>query len=405
LVERDQIGSGASWGNCGYVCPSHVHPLCGPGAVLNGFRTMAKRGGALSIPPRYDPALWRWLIDFTRSCNESNFHHASVARHALLQSSHDLYQQLAVDHASQMDWQPRGLLMVYQSVRDFEAYQEKADQLGNEFGLRIERYDGDGLCELEPKLRRGLAGGWYFPDDAQLSPQGLITVLRGELERAGVEIREHTNIESVEVRDHCVENLKTTGDETLSGDAFVFTMGAEAGRFGKALGVRIPVVPGKGYSVTIQTDDDVPRIPMIFEEDHVAVTSFRGAFRIGSTMQLTGFDRSVPDKRIELLKRAARAHLTCPVPQGEEHRWSGWRPMMPDGLPCIGPAPSCDNAFVAAGNGMIGMASGPATGKLIAEQVTGNETHVDPFPFRLERFGKRTGSSSSTDELASAQQH
>jgi D-amino-acid dehydrogenase len=79
--------------------------------------------------------------------------------------------------------------------------------------------------------------------------------------------------------------------------------------------------------------------------------------------------------------------------------------MMPDGLPCIGPAPSCDNAFVAAGNGMIGMASGPATGKLIAEQVTGNETHVDPFPFRLERFGKRTGSSSSTDELASAQQH
>ena len=86
LIEREQLGSGASFGNCGYVCPSHVHPLCGPGAVRSGLRTMAKFGGALSIPPRWDPTLWRWLARFTRHCNEADFRKASSARHQLLRA-------------------------------------------------------------------------------------------------------------------------------------------------------------------------------------------------------------------------------------------------------------------------------------------------------------------------------
>ncbi|QDV83357.1 NAD(P)/FAD-dependent oxidoreductase [Planctomycetes bacterium TBK1r] len=386
VLERDRIGSGASSGNCGYICPGHVHPLCAPGAVTNGLRMMAKFGGALSITPRWDPSLWRWLLRFAKHCNAADFRSASNARHALLKSSRAQYQSFASRHAARLQWQERGLLLVYRSVRDFEAYEESASQLRRDFGLRLDRYDGDAILQLEPTLRDSLAGGWHFPDDAHLCPSALLDQLRDEIEASGGVFREQTEIESLHVDGAALTSVQTTQGDRLSADAFVLATGAEASKWGRSLGCRIPVIPGKGYSVTFDDATGMPKTPLIFEDDHVAVTPLGDSFRIGSTMQLTGFDRSIPPSRIELLKRSAREHLRVELPRATETPWSGWRPMMPDGLPCIGRSPRAANAFVAAGNGMIGMASGPATGQLAAELVLGNEPHLDPTPYRLERF-------------------
>ncbi|QEG01987.1 D-amino acid dehydrogenase small subunit [Stieleria maiorica] len=386
LVERDRIGSGASSGNCGYICPSHVHPLCAPGAVANGIRMMARTGGALSITPRWDPTLWRWLACFAKHCNANDFRHASTARHALLQSSRTQYQTFADRNAADIKWQQRGLLLVYRSERDFEAYEEPAAQLRRDFGLRLDRYDGDDVLQLEPTLRESLAGGWHFPDDAHLSPSELLNQLRHEIEQGGGMIREQTEIESMQFSGAALASVTTTRGETLSADAFVLATGAEASKWGRELGCRIPVIPGKGYSVTYADATGMPETPLIFEDDHVAVTPLGDSFRIGSTMQLTGFDRSVPAARIELLKRSARRHLRVELPDATEQSWAGWRPMMPDGLPCIGPSRRAANAWVAAGNGMIGVATGPATGQLVSELVRGGPPHIDPSPYRVDRF-------------------
>ena len=395
IVERGKLGSGASSGNCGYICPSHVHPLAAPGAVANGLRMMFKTGGALSIPPRWDPTLWRWLLSFAKRCNEDDFHTASIGRDALLRSSRARYQEFAQDHADSIKWQERGLLMVYRSPRDFDAYETHAKQLRTEFGLEINRHDSNGLCVLEPTLRDDLAGGWHFPGDAHVCPSRVLDELRREIVASGGTIKEHTEVQEFVFDRHRVTSVRTVTGQTLAADAFVLTTGAEAGVLGKQLRCRIPVVPGKGYSVTIDDATGMPSVPMIFEDDHVAVTPLGNAFRIGSTMQLTGFDRRIPPARIELLKRSAREHLRNPLPQAQEQLWSGWRPMMPDGLPCIDQSPRAGNAFVAAGNGMIGMASGPATGQLAAELTLGLAPHLDPTPYRLGRFAK-AGKTSAT---------
>lgn len=386
VIERERIGSGASSGNCGYICPSHVHPLCAPGAVTNGLRMIFKSGGALSIPPRWDPGLWRWLLQFAQHCNHNDFRIASVGRHALLQSSRDQYQEFARRHAQQIRWQEQGLLTVFRSASDFEGYEKQAEELRREFGLRIDRYDGDQLCQLEPCLREGLAGGWHYRDDAHVSPADVLNCLVNDITEAGGVIRENTEISELCFDGGGVKSLLTVDGEECVADAFVFSVGAEAAALGKKLGCQIPVIPGKGYSVTFDEVTGMPQTPMIFEDDHVAVTPLGDQFRIGSTMQLTGFSRTVPQSRIDLLKRSARAHLRVDLPTGSETKWTGWRPMMPDGLPCIDSSPRAANAIVAAGNGMIGMATGPSTGQLAAELVLGIEPHIDPKPYRLSRF-------------------
>jgi D-amino-acid dehydrogenase len=129
-----------------------------------------------------------------------------------------------------------------------------------------------------------------------------------------------------------------------------------------------------------------PKIPMIFEEHHVAVTPLESGFRVGSTMEFTGYDRSINPKRLALLRKSAAEHLEEPLPETVDEEWAGWRPMSVDGLPCIGRAPADGNLIVAAGNGMIGLATAPATGKLVAEIASEQTPHIDAVPYSLSRF-------------------
>lgn len=228
VVERHALGSGASFGNCGYICPSHVHPLCGPGAVSSGLKTMAKFGGALSIPPRWDPALWRWLTRFAAHCNPQDFQAASCARHALLHASRTQYQQIADDHAEAIGWRPDGLLTVYRSARDFEAFQSTASKLRSEYGVEAIPYHGDELVTLAPQLRDGLAGGFHFSGDAQITPAKLLAYLRDQLQQAGVVLKEHTAIQDVRREGRRLTALESVRGESLSADRFVFAIGAEA---------------------------------------------------------------------------------------------------------------------------------------------------------------------------------
>ena len=194
--------------------------------------------------------------------------------------------------------------------------------------------------------------------------------------------------------------------------AVVVAAGALAPRFQKALGCRVPVVPGKGYSLTLDLAahgipaSAVPRTAVLLPEVRVAVTPHAGsrgegdageggqgpAVRLGSVMEFAGYDATVPRRRLGVLTRGAARFLNLPAevpaddhPAGDA-RWAGWRPMTPDGLPLIGRAPAAANLYVAAGHNMLGLSMAPATGKLIAELIAGEPPHLDPAPYAPGRF-------------------
>lgn len=392
LVEAGRVGRGSSHGNCGFICPSHVLPLTLPGTLWPVMKRMFRRDSAMYLKPRWDPALWAWLMRFARTCRRADVLQVAAARHALLTTSMSLYRKLLADESLEIEWEDRGLLLVFKTPHEFAEHERIAALVHKEFNIETRPLDAAQLIEFEPALRRGPAGGWHYTGDAHLRPDRLMSALAGVLRSRGVEILEETSVSRITLAGGRARAVETAAG-TLEADAVVLAAGAQSSAFAAQLGCRIPIQPGKGYSITWNTrrgelppPRTAPRTPIIFEEFYVAVTPWASGIRVGSTMEFAGYDSSINQRRIALFKRVAEENLV-EAPQGPiEEEWCGWRPMTFDDLPCIGPAPKVPNVIIAAGHGMVGMATAPASGKLAAELVAGEKPHIDPTPYALRRF-------------------
>ncbi len=380
VIDRGEFGMGCSHANCGYVCPSHVLPLTVPGAVRSALKAMLSRNAPFSIKPRLDPALWGWLFRFARRCNVRDMMEAGRALHALLMSSRGLYDDLMKSEPFDCEWEPRGTLLVFQNPGPFQHHGETAHLLREHFGLSAERIDGDKLLEMEPALKPGLAGGWLYRGDAYLRPDRLMSSWRRILEARGVTIREHCEMSGFRTEAGQARALTTTQGE-IPGEAFVVAAGAWTPLLDKHLGCRVPIQPGKGYSITMGRPKPCPVWPMLFEEHRVAVTVWPSGYRLGSTMEFAGYDATLNRSRLELLREGAKPYLHEPFGEPVVEEWYGWRPMTYDGKPIIDRSPTLSNVMIAAGHNMIGVAASPATGKLVAEMLSNETPHIDVAPF------------------------
>lgn len=423
LIDRAAFGRGSSHANCGYVCPSHVFPLCKPGAIASTLPLILRKNSPFCIRPRLDFSLFSFFTQFARNCREDLATETSYALHDLLQSGKRCYEEIIAAEKIDCEYTALGCLFVYLNHHHFDAFAATNDLIRERFGFAAERVTGPQLAAMEPTLRDGLAGAWLFREDAHIRPDRFMSGLRTALERLGVTIREHCEAIALSNtpapgavsgavgrgsgRPTSSSNATTleTTQGPLHADAFVVATGAWTPFLSDSLGIRLPIQPGKGYSLTMPRPQHCPTYPMVFEEHRVAITPFREGYRLGSTMEFAGYDDSIRSQRLQLLRDGARHYLRHPdevaPPQSHngdarhtsvvhetppnEEPWSAWRPMTPDGRPFIDFAPKFRNVLVAAGHNMIGMSTGPGTGRLVAELLTGEPPHFDPKPFRIAR--------------------
>jgi D-amino-acid dehydrogenase len=384
IVDRGRFGGGCSHGNCGYVCPSHVLPLAAPGALWSTLKTMASRNSPLKVRWRFDPALWGWFRRFAKRCNRRDMLAAGHALQALLRSSRRLYDDLLRETLTDVEWRAQGLLFVFQSAAAMDHYADTDRLLRDEFDLAAVRYDGEALLKLEPSLRPGVAGAWHYRNDGHLRPDKLMSAWRRVLESQGVEIIEDCELLDANVDGGQIRSLQTPRGE-IAAEQVVIATGAWTPQWNRLLRCPIPIQPGKGYALTLPLTEHAPRLPMIFEEHRVAITPLAGAYRIGSTMEFAGYDATLNPSRLRLLRDGAARYLRDSISPATFESWWGWRPMTPDGLPYLGRVPKLANVYLAAGHGMLGVSLAPATGRLLAEIITGRTPHVDPAPYAVER--------------------
>ena len=387
LLDRGTVGGGCSHANCGFVVPSHVLPLAGPGEIGRTVAALLHKNSPFSIRPRLDPALWSWLIRFARRCNKRDMLEAGRAIQALLDSSRSLYDALFHSEPLDAEWTERGLLFVFQTDSAMDHYADTDRLLRESFGVGATRYDSDALIRLEPALKPGLAGGWHYQNDAHLRPDRLLTSWQRLIESRGVTIREHCELRGFE-KSSGEKKLKRIETSTgiIEADAFVIAAGAWTPRLHVDLGCRIPIQPGKGYSMTMPRPKQCPKIPLLFEEHRVAVTPMQSGYRLGSIMEFAGYDASLDARRLELLRTGASHYLIEPTAEPVVERWFGWRPMTYDSVPIIGRSPSLQNVVIAAGHNMLGLSMAPATGKLVSELLNDESTHIDATPYAPSRF-------------------
>ena len=386
VMDRASIGGACSHANCGYVCPSHILPLTVPSAIPMALKSLLKPRSPFKVKFSLSPNYVSWMLQFAKRCRERVALAAGHHLKAILDASLVEYKNLIADQQIDCEWRESGLLHVFQNQNALDAFARENDWVQSEYQCGAKRIAANELPGLDTTLRSDLAGGFLHEHDASLRPDLLNQSWRSKLESEGVRFLENCDLQNI-VRDASgkVKYLNTSQGQQIA-DVFVFALGAWSERFGRELGFKLPIQPGKGYSVTLEKPDVSPTLPMLFPEKKIGISPFANGFRIGSMMEFVGFDQAIPEYRIQQLKDSVKPFFNFQLNDTEQERWHGYRPMTYDTLPVIGQAPGVENGFVATGHSMLGVSMAPATGRLIAEMVTKHPTHIDAQAFSPARF-------------------
>ena len=383
ILEAGAVGGGASHGNCGTITPSHAPPLAAPGVVAQALRWMFTPDAPLYLKPRVDPALWHWLLRFAARCNPRDWRQSTQARASLLNDARARLADWVSRYGLQCEFEEEGLDYVFRDPRKFQQYVDESVVLKT-FGIATQVFGGTDYEREEPAMLPGVAGAIRFPGDARLRPDRYVAELARVVRERGGVIEEQCRVDRLEPTSDGVR-LATSQGERKGGDA-VIALGAWTPAFARRLGIRAPIQPGKGYSITYSRPARVPRHPMVLKDRSVCVTVWDSGFRLGSTMEFSGHDDTLNATRLAALERGAREFLREPVGAEVHERWCGWRPMTWDDLPLLGRAPGQRKVWIAAGHGMLGISMSTATGQLMADLMTGRPPAFDPSPYRPERF-------------------
>lgn len=385
VLERETLGSGASHGNCGTITPSHALPLAQPGVIAQGLRWMLKADAPLRIAPTLDPARIAWLARFALNCTHAQVTRIAPAKAAILNRSRSLIEQFIRDQAIDCEFGADGELHVFRDRRIFDAACSELEVL-RAHGVAVDVWDGARVEREEPALKPGVVGGQYWPNDAHLRPDRYVAALADRARSAGVVIRENTVVSELASKGRGAMSVRTNA-ETLHAREVLLAGGAWSPTLTRSLGLRIPIQPGKGYSITFSRPVVAPRRPLLLADPRVCVTTWGSGFRLGSTMEFAGYDESMNRVRLDALVRGASDFLHDPVGSERLEEWWGWRPMTTDDLPIIGASTRIPNLWFATGHGMLGMSMSNATAELLTAQMLGRETVLNPLPYLPDRFG------------------
>ena len=382
LLDARETGLGASDVNAGWVVPAEAAPVPGPGMVLTSLKWMTRRDSPLYIRPSLKPSFVSYMWGMWRACTTDAQRAGFAAHLALAEGSvevFDDYQADGIDFEMHND----GLLMAFTGRQDLENHLAHLD-LVKRYGLEPTTLLGDDVRNHEPLLSDEVIGGLFFPKERHLVPGQLAQGLHKRLLDLGVEVVENAALTSVEVRGDNVHAVRA-GGRTWTADRVVLAAGAWTGEVSTQFGYRLPVRPGKGYSVEVEPFG--LRGATNLWDAHVAITPFDSALRIAGTMEFGGLDETINQVRVDAILRAPAKYLrgwrpprTAPVAK------AGMRPMTPDGLPIMGRLGRLKNTFVTSGHGMLGVTLAPASAVAMADLVVHDKTSPLLAPFNPARY-------------------
>jgi D-amino-acid dehydrogenase len=389
VLDKSDFSDNCSYGNAGFVCPGHYIQLATPGIVKQGIKWMLNSRSPFYIQPRLNKSLIGWGLSFMKSANKKNVErHGIPLRDIAMLSQHE-YENV---WRKEMDiaYTHRGILEIFQTEKGKEEAKHTV-AFGKKLGLDVELADADTLKELEPNTKVNAIGAINYKCDGHLSPGKLMNGLRTLLPKTGVQLISHKEVTDVILEKGRIKEL-IAGDEHFEADAFVLASGAWSGAIARKLGLKMPIVGGRGYSVTLPIDKQSLNLlhPGILVEGRCAFTPIEGdKIRFGGTMEITSLNSPPRYGRVKSILKAVHdffPEIDIPFDSVKEKIWYGFRPVSGDGMPYIGKPSLYDNLVVATGYSQLGISLGGATGLLVKELLQGEKTSMDLSAFSVERF-------------------
>jgi D-amino-acid dehydrogenase len=387
VIDNGDITAGCSFGNMGYVSPSHFIPLATPGIVAKGLKWMLNSSSPFYIKPRLNLDLVRWGITFYRSANTRYLAKNILPLNNLLQLSRLLVNEWKTDMGDSFGLDEKGCWMLYKNEKTGDHEKHLAEQ-ANKLGLKTIICSAAEVQGYEKETEVNIAGGVLYLDDCYVDPAKLMNTLHQRLELNGVKFQLNSQVTGFENKAQKVTAV-ITGGRKIETDELVIANGSWIPSLAKSLGIRILMQPGKGYSYYYTGLRSNLVYPSILVDDRVATTPYGRSLRIGGTMELSGHSDNILPKRVMAVYKAIEKYypnLDLPVPDPQK-AWYGYRPVTPDGMPYIGRHPRFNNLSFAGGHAMLGVSASMGTGKLISELINGRPTTIEISAFNPARFG------------------
>jgi D-amino-acid dehydrogenase len=388
IIDQTDFSSSCSYGNAGYICPSHFIPLATPGIVKQGLRWMLNSQSPFYVQPRLDWSLIQWGWHFMRAATAKRVEAAAIPLRDISLLSRQEYAGWSKLPGFDFLYQQKGLLEIFQTEEKALHAQHTLEK-AHELGLSdTKMLDQSALATLEPNLPINAIGALYFGCDAHCSPNQLMLRLIAHLQAEGVQLLSKTTaIDFIQAGKKIKKVIHTRGE--LVADHVVVATGSWSRQLLSSLRISIPMMPGRGYSITQEDVAHGLNYPAILVEGRVAVTPFSStSIRFGGTMEITSHQTPPRINRVAgIVKAVKQFYPTLQVKTPPlEKVWYGYRPCSADGLPYIGKAPAISNLTIATGHSMLGLSLGAGTGKLVREIVEEVTPSMDLKPFAVNRF-------------------
>lgn len=385
-----EAGLETSFANAGLLTPSLCEPWNSPGIAWNLLKHLGSKKAPIRIKASRLPSLFLWGLKFIRY-SSPNYFYKNFERNVLLANySLQLFDELSSELNLDFHYNKAGTLKIFRDKRSFLQIKEAVD-LAKLFNISSILLDAEETVAKEPALlpiKNQLLGAAFYPEDA-LGDAFLFTKnLASFLEKNQVNFFYNTQTKLID-RGKGVCALEYNQQQTEF-DRIVLAAGCYSSKLIQDLGLRLPIQPLKGYSITVNCKNwgQMPHIPVIDHEHHTAITPLGDRIRVTGGAELTGFDKTIASNRIEHLKQLLWKMYPSSKESIDEHSilsWSGLRPTSVDGVPFITPT-QYKNLYINSGHGHLGWTMSLGSGKVLADLISGIPSPLIIKEYSLERL-------------------
>jgi D-amino-acid dehydrogenase len=379
VIERLGEAAGeTSFGNAGLVAPGHAYAWSSPKAPKILWKSLFEDGQALRFKPSLDPALWSWTLRFLRNCTAERASLNTKRKVRLCRYSQDQLHRITAETAISYHGISGGLLYLYRSPESLDAGVGKMKVLTDE-GLELKAVTRDEAARFDPALepvKAKFAGGIYCPTDESGDARVFSQQLAAFTAAKGVKYLFNTEVQEFETTvDRVTAAITSAG--RITADAFVLSLGVHSPRLARPLGVKLPIYPIKGYSVTLPIGgrNNPPRLGGVDEDNLVAWARFGDRMRVTATAEFAGFDKSHTPADYTHMLGVIRDLFPEGADYGQPSYWAGLRPMTPEGTPIFGRARYL-NMFYNTGQGHMGWTMAPGSARIIADLIKGERAAI-----------------------------
>ncbi len=389
VVDRqDDVAQETSFANAGQISPGYASPWAAPGVPFKAIKWMLQKHAPLAIRPTADINQYLFMASMLRNCTTARYRVNKERMVRLSEYSRDCMDELRAETGIQYEGRQQGTMQLFRTQAQLEDAAKDIAVL-EEMGVPYQLLEGSALSEVEPalaKVAHKLTGGLRLPNDQTGDCLMFTREIARMARELGVEFRFGQTIERLEHEGDRISGVIINGKRETA-DHYVLALGSYSPQLLKPLGIKAPIYPLKGYSITVPiTNPEMAPVSTMLDETYkVAITRFDERIRVGGMAEIRGYDLKIDPRKGDTLKMIVQDLFPEAADTTNIDLWTGLRPATPDGTPIVG-ATSYGNLFLNTGHGTLGWTMACGSGRMLADLLASKQPQISTKGLDISRY-------------------